>query len=144
MHDYDNNTKLDGLELLKSMTHFHDEHDDEHKENKDEPGMLFFYSCPVVEELNCGHLNLRTVFGITDFAFNTKVSCLMACDEQGISVTSYYRNIEYDDRKNHHQHCISIKVLKCHFLEKPSCKINHLAQRLRSQNFQKSHCQQGS
>ena len=25
MHDYDNNTKLDGLELLKSMTHHHDE-----------------------------------------------------------------------------------------------------------------------
>ena len=27
MHDYDNNTKLDGLELLKSMTHHHDEDD---------------------------------------------------------------------------------------------------------------------
>ena len=25
MHDYDNNTKLDGLELLKSMTHHHDD-----------------------------------------------------------------------------------------------------------------------
>ncbi|XP_065653990.1 multiple coagulation factor deficiency protein 2 homolog isoform X1 [Hydra vulgaris] len=30
MHDYDKNRKLDGLELLKSMTHFHD-HDEEHK-----------------------------------------------------------------------------------------------------------------
>ena len=25
MHDYDNNTKLDGLELLKSMTHHHED-----------------------------------------------------------------------------------------------------------------------
>ena len=40
MHDYDNNTKLDGLELLKSMTHFHDEHEGEgeHKEEKKEEG----------------------------------------------------------------------------------------------------------
>ncbi|XP_065072269.1 multiple coagulation factor deficiency protein 2 homolog [Rhopilema esculentum] len=32
MHDYDNNTKLDGLELLKSMTHHHDgdDHGDGH------------------------------------------------------------------------------------------------------------------
>lgn len=38
MHDYDNNTKLDGLELLKSMTHFHDEHEGEHEneEKKEE------------------------------------------------------------------------------------------------------------
>lgn len=35
MHDYDNNTKLDGLELLKSMTHFHDEHEDEGQNEKD-------------------------------------------------------------------------------------------------------------
>eukprot|EP00794_Sanderia_malayensis_P016814 gene16814-18510_t len=34
MHDYDNNTKLDGLELLKSMSHHHDE--DESTEGKDE------------------------------------------------------------------------------------------------------------
>lgn len=40
MHDYDNNTKLDGLELLKSMTHFHDEHESEHKdEEKKEEGI---------------------------------------------------------------------------------------------------------
>lgn len=35
MHDYDNNTKLDGLELLKSMTHFHEEHEDEDQNKKD-------------------------------------------------------------------------------------------------------------
>lgn len=35
MHDYDNNTKLDGLELLKSMTHFHEEHEDEYQNKKD-------------------------------------------------------------------------------------------------------------
>lgn len=41
MHDYDNNTKLDGLELLKSMTHFHDDHEDEHKdEEKKEEGIV--------------------------------------------------------------------------------------------------------
>ena len=34
MHDYDNNTKLDGLELLKSMTHFH-EHDDDQEDKKE-------------------------------------------------------------------------------------------------------------
>merc|ERR1712151_410709 len=27
MHDYDGNTKLDGLELFKSMSHYHDEND---------------------------------------------------------------------------------------------------------------------
>ena len=44
MHDYDNNTKLDGLELLKSMTHFHDEHEDEghQKENKEEGERTFY------------------------------------------------------------------------------------------------------
>ena len=31
MHDYDKNRKLDGLELLKSMTHFHDDHEEGYK-----------------------------------------------------------------------------------------------------------------
>jgi len=35
MHDYDNNTKLDGLELLKSMTHYHDDHEEGHHEESD-------------------------------------------------------------------------------------------------------------
>ena len=44
MHDYDNNTKLDGLELLKSMTHFHDEHEGEHEnEEKKEEGMQLIH-----------------------------------------------------------------------------------------------------
>lgn len=41
MHDYDNNTKLDGLELLKSMTHHHEDDEEgvEH-ENTDQTDTL--------------------------------------------------------------------------------------------------------
>ena len=42
MHDYDKNTKLDGLELLKSMTHFHDEHEEDHKDKENKDGRCFF------------------------------------------------------------------------------------------------------
>ena len=45
LHDYDKNTKLDGLELLKSMTHYHDDHDDagghhDHDEESDNTDTL--------------------------------------------------------------------------------------------------------
>jgi len=42
MHDYDNNTKLDGLELLKSMTHHHEEgsHDDDEHSTEDQTDTL--------------------------------------------------------------------------------------------------------
>merc|ERR1712062_57174 len=45
LHDYDKNTKLDGLELLKSMTHYHDDHEDagghhDHDEESDNTDTL--------------------------------------------------------------------------------------------------------
>ena len=45
MHDYDNNTKLDGLELLKAMTHNHDDEEgdgEKKEEGKDEESLVDF------------------------------------------------------------------------------------------------------
>lgn len=43
LHDYDNNNKLDGIELMNAMTHYHDEESDEgksHQYTDDEMGNM--------------------------------------------------------------------------------------------------------
>ena len=41
MHDYDNNNKLDGLELIQALTHFHHDDDEDDPQHKQEqPAMM--------------------------------------------------------------------------------------------------------
>ncbi|EDO37534.1 predicted protein, partial [Nematostella vectensis] len=42
MHDYDNNSRLDGLEILNSLSHNHHEQDAEHNKEQSQEQLISF------------------------------------------------------------------------------------------------------